>query len=96
VEVRARRTGGSITITVPAEVVHRHGIAEGDALDVDITAEGFSVRPRRSPLAKVIEEWRRNPLVPAGERRPTREETLGMLDAGRDEHGDRSYLEPDE
>lgn len=61
-------------------------------------AEGrISLRPHRSAVAKVIEEWRKDPVIPDPERaRALADEAFRLLDESRDEdHLDRSYLDRD-
>lgn len=94
-ETKARRTGGSITIVVPAEAVRELAIAEGDTLDVEVSRGVITVRPHRTATAKVIDEWRKNPIIKDPERaRALADEAVQLLDEARDEdHLDRSYLE---
>lgn len=94
-KTKARRTGGSITIVLPAEVVRQLGITEGDELDVAVTAGKATIEPHRTAIAKVIDEWRKHPIIPDRARAlAVADEAVRLIDEGRDEdHLDRSYLE---
>jgi AbrB family looped-hinge helix DNA binding protein len=51
-----QRFGGSLVVTIPAEVARRLSIHEGDSVDVDEEAGGIMVRPARS-LAELVSAW---------------------------------------
>lgn len=93
-KTRARRTGGSISIVLPADVVKQLGIAEGDELDVEVVAGRATIGPHRSAIGKVIEEWREDPIIADAERaRALADESLRLMDESRESHLDRAYLE---
>jgi AbrB family looped-hinge helix DNA binding protein len=51
-----QRFGGSLVVTIPAEVARRLSIREGDSVEVDEEAGGIMVRPARS-LADLVSTW---------------------------------------
>lgn len=62
-----QRFGGSLVVTIPAEVARRLDIHEGDRVDVDEEGGGITVRPARS-LAELVAGWDDlAPDVPEGE-----------------------------
>lgn len=50
------RYGGSLAVTIPAEVARELSIHEGDAVNISAEADGFTVRPARS-VAELLAGW---------------------------------------
>ncbi len=51
-----QKFGGSLVVTIPANVARRLDIHEGDSVDVDEEAGGIVIRPARS-LAELVAGW---------------------------------------
>lgn len=51
-----QRFGGSLVVTIPADLARRLNLHEGDRVEVDEAEGGIVVRPARS-LAEVVAEW---------------------------------------
>jgi AbrB family looped-hinge helix DNA binding protein len=51
-----QRFGGSLVVTIPANVARRLDIHEGDSVEVDEQAGGIVIRPARS-LAELVAGW---------------------------------------
>ncbi len=56
-----QKFGGSLVVTIPAELARRLGLHDGDRVEVDEADGGIVVGPARS-LAEVVAEW--EDLVP--------------------------------
>ncbi len=50
------RYGGSLAVTIPADVVHELDIREGDVVNISTEGEGFAVRPART-VAELLASW---------------------------------------
>lgn len=44
-----RRSGGSLTVTIPAAYRKQHGLAEGDRVQVQVDGETLRIRPAEKP-----------------------------------------------
>lgn len=44
IQIKARKQGGAVIITIPAGLLKLRGIKAGDALDLDVTPDGFVIR----------------------------------------------------
>jgi AbrB family looped-hinge helix DNA binding protein len=51
-----QKFGGSLIVTIPANVARRLDIQEGDTVEVDEEAGGVLIRPARS-LAELVAGW---------------------------------------
>jgi AbrB family looped-hinge helix DNA binding protein len=51
-----QKFGGSLIVTIPANVARRLEIQEGDTVEVDEEAGGVVIRPARS-LAELVAGW---------------------------------------
>jgi AbrB family looped-hinge helix DNA binding protein len=51
-----QKFGGSLVVTIPANVARRLDIQEGDSVEVDEEAGGILIRPARS-LAELVADW---------------------------------------
>jgi len=51
-----QKFGGSLVVTIPANVARRLDIHEGDSVEVDEEAGGILIRPARS-LAELVADW---------------------------------------
>jgi AbrB family looped-hinge helix DNA binding protein len=56
VKRRVQRYGGSLVVTIPAEVARSLGLHEGDEVVVEADPEAITVRPARS-LAELVAGW---------------------------------------
>jgi AbrB family looped-hinge helix DNA binding protein len=51
-----QRFGGSLVVTIPADIARRLSIREGDRVEVDEEGGGIMVRPAHS-LAELVAQW---------------------------------------
>jgi len=51
-----QRFGGSLVVTIPADIARRLSIREGDRVDVDEEGGGIMIRPAHS-LADLVAGW---------------------------------------
>jgi AbrB family looped-hinge helix DNA binding protein len=69
-----QRFGGSLVVTIPADVARRLSIREGDRVEVDEEGGGIMIRPAHS-LADLVAGWNDLTNVPEAElARDVREE----------------------
>lgn len=60
IRTKARRQGGAVIITIPAGILKLRDIKAGDALDVDVTPDGFVIHKveaassRRPTLGELV------------------------------------------
>lgn len=80
--VKARKIGGSIFLHIPAAVVRRHEIEDGDVLDFDDRATELVIWPRTT-MRRLLATW--EPLRFKGPR-PTLAETTEDIRREREEH----------
>ncbi len=60
IQIKARQQGGAVIITIPAGLLKLRGIKAGDALDLDVTTDGFVVRKASAAtLTKACSQRRR-------------------------------------
>jgi AbrB family looped-hinge helix DNA binding protein len=78
---------GKGQITIPADIREAARLEEGDAVQVEMTADGILLRPRKSIDA--TQAWFWTPSWQAGERKATKD-----IEAGRVERygSDREFL----
>ena len=43
IQIKTRKQGGAVIITIPAGLLKLRGIKAGDALDLDVTPDGFVI-----------------------------------------------------
>jgi antitoxin ChpS len=60
IQVKARRQGGAVVITIPADLLKLRNIKAGDVLDMDVLPDGFVIRKaepayRRFTLSELLE-----------------------------------------
>ena len=60
IQVKARKQGGAVIITIPAGLLKLLDIKAGDALDLDVLPDGFAIRKaepahRQYTLAELVE-----------------------------------------
>lgn len=61
IQVNARQQGGAVIMTIPADLLKLRDIKAGDALELDVTPDGFVVRKadasahNRLTLAELLE-----------------------------------------
>lgn len=63
------------TITIPADIRRAARLAEGDAVEVELTADGILLRPKK--LIDATQAWFWEPAWQAGEREAEREYAAG-------------------
>lgn len=51
-----QRFGGSLVVTIPADIARRLSIREGDGVEVDEEGGGIMIRPAHS-LAELVAGW---------------------------------------
>src|SRR5215472_16129952 len=56
VRIVVQRFGGSLVVTIPAEMARRLSIREGDSVEVDEEGGGIMIRPAHS-LADLVAGW---------------------------------------
>src|SRR5215469_12021147 len=61
-----QRFGGSLVVTIPADVARRLSIREGDSVEVDEEGGGIMIRPAHS-LAELVAGWNDLTDVPEAE-----------------------------
>lgn len=55
IQIKARKQGGAVIITIPAGLLKLRGIKAGDALDLDVTPDGFVIRKVEATVAATCE-----------------------------------------